>query len=195
MQIKKLLVAVVLSLGALMSVGVAQAQSTTNYDFSATFGDPDSFNNFGTLAGTAVVDSSNGWILSLTNLTENGKSVQLGQLFNQSGFSYIRTPGTGIDPITYNDGTGNFNINYTYTGVTGISLGQVIEVDLLTYNVASTLYSTTGPYFGKDGTVNVYTAGAPEIDGSLAPKVGFLLGCLFLMFGRKKFQAEPILSV
>lgn len=27
---------------------------------------------------------------------------------------------------------------------------------------------------------------APEIDGSLAPKVGFLLGCLFLMFGRKK---------
>ena len=30
------------------------------------------------------------------------------------------------------------------------------------------------------------SAGAPEIDGSLAPKVGFLLGCLFLMFGRKK---------
>jgi hypothetical protein len=28
-------------------------------------------------------------------------------------------------------------------------------------------------------------AGAPEIDGSLAPKVGFLLGCLFLMFGRR----------
>jgi len=37
--------------------------------------------------------------------------------------------------------------------------------------------------------------GAPEIDGSLAPKVGFLLGCLFLMFGRKKQAAEPILTV
>ena len=35
--------------------------------------------------------------------------------------------------------------------------------------------------------------GAPEIDGSLAPKVGFLLGCLFLMFGRKKQNSEPML--
>jgi len=32
---------------------------------------------------------------------------------------------------------------------------------------------------------------APEIDGSLAPKVGFLLGCLFLMFGRKRENTEP----
>ena len=38
-----------------------------------------------------------------------------------------------------------------------------------------------------DGFAVVNTsAGAPEIDGSLAPKVGFLLGCLFLMFVRKK---------
>ena len=36
--------------------------------------------------------------------------------------------------------------------------------------------------------------GAPEIDGSLAPKVGFLLGCLFLMFGRKKQNSEPMLT-
>jgi hypothetical protein len=40
------------------------------------------------------------------------------------------------------------------------------------------------------GDVNV---GAPEIDGSLAPKVGFLLGCLFLMFGRKKSNSETAL--
>ena len=38
------------------------------------------------------------------------------------------------------------------------------------------------------------TAGAPEIDGSLAPKVGFLLGCLFLMFGRKKQNTEPMMT-
>ena len=37
-------------------------------------------------------------------------------------------------------------------------------------------------------------AGAPEIDGSLAPKVGFLLGCLFLMFGRKKQNTEALLT-
>ena len=36
--------------------------------------------------------------------------------------------------------------------------------------------------------------GAPEIDGSLAPKVGFLLGCLFLMFGRKKQNTEALLT-
>ena len=28
--------------------------------------------------------------------------------------------------------------------------------------------------------------GVPEIDGSLIPQVGFLIACLFLMFGRKK---------
>ena len=36
--------------------------------------------------------------------------------------------------------------------------------------------------------------GAPEIDGSLAPKVGFLLGCLFLMFGRKKQDSKPMMT-
>ena len=46
-------------------------------------------------------------------------------------------------------------------------------------------------------TVETYalaTAAAPEIDGSLAPKVGFLLGCLFLMFGRKKQNTEPMMT-
>ena len=37
-------------------------------------------------------------------------------------------------------------------------------------------------------------AGTPEIDGSLAPKVGFLLGCLFLMFGRKRGDSLQDLS-
>ena len=40
----------------------------------------------------------------------------------------------------------------------------------------------------------VHSGGAPEIDGSLAPKVGFLLGCLFLMFGRKKQNTGPIMT-
>jgi len=40
----------------------------------------------------------------------------------------------------------------------------------------------------------LHSVGAPEIDGSLAPKVGFLLGCLFLMFGRKKQNTEPMLT-
>ena len=36
------------------------------------------------------------------------------------------------------------------------------------------------------------SGGAPEIDGSLAPKVGFLLGCLFLIFGHKKQDSEKM---
>ena len=45
------------------------------------------------------------------------------------------------------------------------------------------------------GAMYGVSGGAPEIDGSLAPKVGFLLGCLFLMFGRKKQNTEPMMAV
>ena len=44
-------------------------------------------------------------------------------------------------------------------------------------------------------TYSFVQSGAPEIDGSLAPKVGFLLGCLFLMFGRKKQYTEALITV
>ena len=59
-------------------------------------------------------------------------------------------------------------------------VGSVVAVDS---------HSNTADAFAVVNT----SAGAPEIDGSLAPKVGFLLGCLFLMFGRKKQNVEPIL--
>ena len=65
-------------------------------------------------------------------------------------------------------------------------------------------------FYRSDGTVGTFPAsttdqskyyaqatqvgGAPEVDGSLAPKVGFLLGCLFLMFGRKKQNSEPMMT-
>ena len=56
----------------------------------------------------------------------------------------------------------------------------------------------TTPYTALDSSNTFYTLtgvpGAPEIDGSLAPKVGFLLGCLFFMFGRKKCATEPMLT-
>jgi len=59
-------------------------------------------------------------------------------------------------------------------------------------NVVSGPASTTdqSKYYAQATQVG----GAPEIDGSLAPKVGFLLGCLFLMFGRKKQDSEPMLT-
>ena len=59
----------------------------------------------------------------------------------------------------------------------------------------ATVTEDYGALFNPSGT-NSYSLtqnGAPEIDGSLAPKVGFLLGCLFLMFGRKKQNTEPMM--
>jgi len=76
-----------------------------------------------------------------------------------------------------------------------------------TYNTGRVIVAGYGanpnPYFfdynlssSYEYTYAVATAisSAPEIDGSLAPKVGFLLGCLFLMFGRKKQNAESMLT-
>ena len=45
-----------------------------------------------------------------------------------------------------------------------------------------------------DSAIWAVYAAAPEIDGSLAPKVGFLLGCLFLMFGRKKQERDDCIA-
>ena len=56
-----------------------------------------------------------------------------------------------------------------------------------------TMVSDGIPSYYASATVNT-SAGAPEIDGSLAPKVGFLLGCLFLMFGRRKQNTEPMMT-
>ena len=65
-------------------------------------------------------------------------------------------------------------------------------------------------FYRSDGTVGTFPAstqadtayyaqatqvgGAPEIDGSLAPKIGLLLGCSYLMFGRKKQNSEPMMT-
>ena len=62
--------------------------------------------------------------------------------------------------------------------------------------IPCTWSTTVDKYPSTGGSVAnfTFTAGAPEIDGSLAPKVGFLLGCLFLMFGRKQQNTEPMMT-
>ena len=99
-------------------------------------------------------------------------------------------------------------------GVTSDSYGQNLYLDLYIYspnngafNYQYLVHATAIPAtdsvilgaaqntaeLGGTGYAS-YTVGAPEIDGSLAPKVGFLLGCLFLMFGRKKQNTEPMMT-
>jgi len=66
------------------------------------------------------------------------------------------------------------------------------------YNMGSvTTYSapinkpTTGFGFA---VATASSSGVPEIDGALAPKVGFLLACLFLIFGRKRENTESLMT-
>ena len=61
------------------------------------------------------------------------------------------------------------------------------------YTYQNAILDANSNYTGDTYVVQVVGAGAPEIDGSLAPKVGFLLGCLFLMFGRKQQNTEPMM--
>ena len=43
-------------------------------------------------------------------------------------------------------------------------------------------------------TVTVNSAAVPEIDGALIPQVGLLLAGLFIILGRRKESAEPVLA-
>ena len=221
MDLKKLLTAVVFVLGAWMSVGVAQAQ--TNYDFSLTFGYPTQldpqpgFEYLAQVRGTGI-DANNNGILSSLNVTSiqtvtpdfnfvtyvttyssTSSATILFDPSNPAG-SYMGTnyyAGTA-GPVSLSDLTFTANgINYSF-GTTG-PIGYVLPpagtyVSLLGDGVSPNLLLTADyGTVGLSTTVSPSVA-APEINGSLAPKVGFLLGCLFLMFGRKKQKTEPMLA-
>jgi len=107
---------------------------------------------------------------------------------------------------------GNNGVAIAFTEAVGSSLGPTggngaVGPYFAVYDTAgmnTSYYWDTKGYYGSTYTndlgqhnyaiATVNTVGAPEIDGSLAPKVGFLLGCLFLMFGRKKQNSEPMLT-
>jgi hypothetical protein len=76
---------------------------------------------------------------------------------------------------------------------TGMSVYNIRGGSVETYNSGITL-SSSFTYAVATASSSGSSAGVPEIDGSLAPKVGFLLACLFLMFGRKRQDLAPALS-
>ena len=60
--------------------------------------------------------------------------------------------------------------------------------------VSSTTISN-GDNTASYATVTSSSTGvAPEMNASLIPQVGLLLGCLFLLFGRKKEVVGPMLA-
>lgn len=220
MNIKKLIATVVFALGAWMSVG-AQAQVTIyqGTGLTETSALP-SFVSGGTLYNLSNIpvgtysnyDFSVGMTLSspgssITAANDGYLNTQGSAVLNSydaSGFQFIFA--SPISAIAFNWGAPNSNWTFNAYGASNNFIGSASTTSFTT-NANSGNYVgiagadisriTFAPNSGKDQIVIdniVVQSGAPEIDGSLAPKVGFLLGCLFLMFGRKKQISEPMMT-
>ena len=184
---KLLLISITLLLGV-MSAGV-RAQ-TTNFDFTTTLsGSTPAYgsyynstsSSFYTLTGTFTTPSTSGGNITLTSVNYGGQAV--------TGFNVV-------SPGTYSASNGTISsLEFAFTPSSSLGLPNNDMGALFSYNLLAAQYSTgRGVGYVAMSTV-VSSGGAPEIDGSLAPKVGFLLGCLFLMFGRKKQHTEALITV
>ena len=156
--------------------------SGTNYDFTYFTGTYAQY--------TAAVS---------TDYTPWGTNASQAQAFSQAYF----TATGGISSTTTGGTYGTINttangyygaVAFAYTAPSGgiVNAELPIIYPTIYYGVASATGMEAG-YSASWGVVQL-SGGAPEIDGSLAPKVGFLLGCLFLMFGRKKQNTEPMMT-
>ena len=213
MNIKKLIATVVFALGAWMSVG-AQAQVTIyqGTGLTETSALP-SFVSGGTLYNLSNIpvgtysnyDFSVGMTLSspgssITAANDGYLNTQGSAVLNSydaSGFQFIFA--SPISAIAFNWGAPNSNWTFNAYGASNNFIGSASTTSFTTSANSGNYVGIAGadisritfaPNSGKDqiviDNIVVQSGGAPEIDGSLAPKVGFLLGCLFLMFGRKK---------
>ena len=208
MNIKKIIASVAFALGAWMSVGVAQAQ-TTNYNFAESFyidagGDPgySGPNYLGSFSATFIGDGSANPTMYAPTSARFGMASSL----NFMDATYAYTSSTDVlGSLQGNLGSknsGNYAvIAFPQVGIPGYPSSQSFSFvyNGNTFNVLGTtpVASTYGPgsqtFYASSMSVS-QVGGAPEIDGSLAPKVGFLLGCLFLMFGRKRQNTEPMMT-
>ena len=217
MHFKKLFTAILFVLSSF--TGVVQAQ--TNYNFDLFMGNPQSLspliysgaaygitgtgiNNNGTLSSLHVTSF---WTNNVTYDVANSSTSSASIVFNpipsqtviQSGITYSSyTPITG--PTSLSDLTFTANgINYSFgtTGTMGLIPASTPPAGTYVTLIGNGVGPNLLPTANYAQAVQVWSStsgGAPEIDGSLAPKVGFLLGCLFLMFGRKKQNSEPLIS-
>ena len=193
---KLLLVAITLLLGV-MSGGV-MAQATYSFEFIGDY--------WGSASGVFTVNDSTQVITNITGIVSNrlvGSDPMAG-----SGYIWANDnqfyPSGGAPPFydyrVLNDSGIGFQTDKYLFNLSGASGGYSLQSYKIGYtgDAAYDYFSAGGG--GTSGTstgsmtVTPLSGSAPEIDGSLAPKVGFLLGCLFLMFGRKKQNTESMLS-
>lgn len=176
-SLKKLFLILITLLLGVMSSNV---MSQTIYDFSITFtggGAP------GTYTGTATVDPSNrNNITNYSNLMYRGSSIQ------------SQWDGIGVSTVTSNGGYINSPTDYHFSFTWGEGSNGLIYSSSSGYNYSIGSFGDTYSDTFSAKTIGTGGGEAPEIDGSLAPKVGFLLGCLFLMFGRNKQNIKPMMT-
>ena len=203
MNLRKLLTSAVFVLGACMSAGVAQAQygdyQTSPLQDAANdcpVGCPGSSTVY---TWATTTDPGLGGYSALVNITVGGTNYNytvyaINGAYTDSAFTSAYLTNTPWF-------TGNSTLALPFAAAAGTQLGYSIHAPstvgaLFAYAAPSGSYSTVPSAFYMSSTPMSAPAGsgAPEIDGSLAPKVGFLLGCLFLMFGRKKQDTEPMLT-
>ncbi len=175
--LKKLLLALIASLLGVMSGG---AMAITYYDFNFT-GDN------GSVVGVFGVNESS----SITSITGT-----------VSGRDFYNGPITGLVPIgEYASNDNNYSTSQPFLSIYGVAfstsggnLGLINDNGPTSY----ILFSSSAPDSNGSMTSSLCTSNctsaAPEIDGAMMPQVGFLLGCLFLMFGRKKENAERLMT-
>ena len=188
MNIKKLMATLAFALGAWMSVGVAQAD--TSYNFNASFG-PSSPYDYLTVTGTVTVDPAGG-ILSVSNLTENSLSVSPVD-FTASGHVY--SPGYNPWPVN-GSGTGNYNFEYNYYSTAFSGQMYIALKSGTSVATCASVRHNDCIFSGADnGPSNVAALGvAPEMNPSHIPQVALMLACLFFLLGRKKENTGPKLT-
>ena len=167
-KIKKLLAGAVFALGAWMCVATVQAQSNQVIYDGITY-------NISTYEGTYnnAPMGTQFWF---------GSGTMASNIAGQVG-NYFDFPNPNPDL-----GPGALGPLFAY-GTYGSSI-QVAAVPDYAMTTAEVYYQP----IGESAIWAVYAAAAPEIDGSLAPKIGLLLGCSYLMFGRKKQNSEPMMT-
>ena len=182
MKISSLLKQLFVALALVGGLGIGAAQATT-YTFSISNGLVTAPTSTFNLSQQFITnDSGSTWSLGSSSFSETGTV----------------TAGGPISVVSYDvstSGLKNFNFTSSASGSLVATRWSISSFDGGYTPNGDSLFTTEkspSTYAGAN-TIAYTTSGAPEIDGSLAPKVGFLLGCLFLMFGRKKQNTEPMM--
>ena len=153
---------------------------------------------------------------AVTSVTRADVLVNVGG----TNYNFSLFNGSYVDNMGYFNNTnmpwiGSFSAAQTFSLALGGSLGtpapyffynsessydDAMGTDSYTIYAAQTnLGWNTSNILVRDGGASynfatVSAVSAPEIDSSLIHQVGFLIGCLFLILGRRKENTEPMLA-